>query len=49
MFCKPDMLERDRSPISVTEQYDKFICDETDGISTIAEHPVTVTGEKDDT
>jgi hypothetical protein len=29
MFCRPQMLERERSPISVTEQYDKFICDET--------------------
>jgi hypothetical protein len=29
MFCKPHMLESERSPMSVTEQYDKFICDET--------------------
>ena len=30
MFCKPQMLEREGSPISVTEQYDKFICDEAE-------------------
>jgi len=29
MSCKPHMLDRERSPISVTEQYDKFICNET--------------------
>ena len=26
MLCSPHMLERDRSPMSVTEQYDRFIC-----------------------
>jgi hypothetical protein len=29
MFCRPQMLERERNPISVTKQYDKFICNET--------------------
>jgi hypothetical protein len=47
MFCKPDMPQRVRSPTLVTEQYNKFICDEM--VPSDIQIPITVTGEKDNT